>query len=72
MQYIYVMTCGSEWEDVVIYLTKEEAIHVSIQYPTIPIEIFAKNPDLTGYRPTYNYYRDGIMYDSNGNILVAE
>ncbi len=70
MEYVYVMTCGSEWEDIVIYLTEEEAIKISKEYPTIHIEIFTKNPGLSGYRPTYKYYRDGRMYDFNDNILV--
>lgn len=58
MNFIYVMINGNEWEDIVIYISKEEAIKESINYPNNRIEIFSKN-DKTGYTPTYNYYKNG-------------
>jgi hypothetical protein len=61
MDYIYVMVNGDEWENMVIYLDKEEAIQMSKKYPTARIEIFAKKDNLNGYRPTYQYYINGDM-----------
>jgi hypothetical protein len=57
MDFIYVLI-GDEWEDLVIFLSKEEAFEESIKYPKYRIEIFSKN-DKTGYTPTYNYYENG-------------
>lgn len=55
------MINGGEWEDMVIFLTEEEAIQASIKYSNIRIEIFSKNADF-GYSPTYNYYKNGEFY----------
>ena len=33
MEFVYVMINGSEWEDIVIYLTEKEAIESSITNP---------------------------------------
>ena len=55
MKYVYVQI-GSEWEDLVIYLNKDEAIQTSIRKPNSRIEIFEKTDDFNGYLPTYNYY----------------
>ena len=71
MEYVYVMTCGEEWEDIVIYLTQEEAIESSMKYPDIRVEIFSKHQGLPGYRPTYKYYENGKMYDINDNMPVS-
>jgi hypothetical protein len=57
MEFIYVYTYGDEWEDMVIFLSKEEAIQKSIKCPDNRVEIFSKTN--TGYRPTYNYYKNG-------------
>ena len=54
---------GSEWEDIIILLSKEDAINESIKYPSARVEIFSKN-NTTGYTPTYNYYK-------NGNLVQA-
>jgi len=62
MEFVYVMINGSEWEDIVIYLTEKEAIESSITNPNIRIEIFSKKTDCNGYLPTYNYYKDGKLY----------
>jgi len=62
MVFIYVMINSSHWQDIVIYLTQEEAIHSSIRHPNIRIELFYKNPVFNGYSPTYNYYKDGKLY----------
>jgi len=58
MDFVYVFVVdGAEWEDLIIFLSKEEAIAKSIECPKIRIEIFAKSTK--GYIPTYNYYLNG-------------
>jgi hypothetical protein len=58
MDLIYVFVVhGAEWEDLIIFLSKEEAIAKSIECPTVRLEIFAKST--RGYIPTYNYYLNG-------------
>lgn len=59
MDFVYVLISSKcDWEDLVIFLSKEEAINESIKHPKGRIEIFSKN-DKTGYIPTYNYYENG-------------
>jgi hypothetical protein len=58
MDFIYIFLYGSEWEDVVIFLSEEEAIRESIKHPNHRVEIFSKT-NSSGYRPTYNYYKNG-------------
>ena len=60
MEFVYVFLYGSEWEDVVIFLTKEEAISQSIKHPKYRVEIFSKT-DKPGYTPTYTYYKNGEL-----------
>jgi hypothetical protein len=61
MEFIYVLVSkDSEWEDMVIFLSVEEAIKESIKYPEKRIEIFSKS-DKSGYTPTYNYYKNGEL-----------
>jgi len=60
MEFVYVFLYGGEWEDVVIFLTKEEAISQSIKYPNYRVEIFGKT-DKPGYTPTYSYYKNGEL-----------
>ena len=62
MDYVYLMVDDEEWEDMTIYLSEEEAIQASIKYPNFRIEIFSKNDLFNGYRPTYNYYKKGILH----------
>lgn len=64
MEFIYVMTNSGEWEDIVIYLSEEEAIETSNTYPNIKIEVFGKNPHHSGYSPTYTYYKGGKFFRS--------
>ena len=60
MQYIYLFVVdGAEWEDIVVFLSKEEAIEKSIKCPHVRLEIFEKTP--TGYHPIYNYYLNGLL-----------
>ena len=59
MEFVYLFLYGSEWEDVIILLSKEDAINKSIKYPEDRVEIFSKKNDTSGYTPTYNYYKNG-------------
>jgi hypothetical protein len=60
MDFVYVLLFGSEWEDIIILLSKEDAINESIKYPNNRVEIFSKN-NTSGYTPTYNYYKNGKL-----------
>jgi hypothetical protein len=60
MDFVYVLLYDGDWEDMVIFLTKEDAINESINYPKSRIEIFSKT-DTVGYTPTYNYYKNGEL-----------
>jgi hypothetical protein len=56
---VYVLIRGTEWEEIVVILSKEEAIQISKQYPFSRVEIFSKNANHLGYIPTYHFYRNG-------------
>jgi hypothetical protein len=60
MIYVYLMINGSDWEDMIIFLSEEEAIDASIKHPDSRIEIFSNNTDFK-YLPTYNYYKNGEL-----------
>jgi len=61
MDHIYLFVVdGAEWEDIVVYLTVEEAIEKSKKYPKARLEVFA-NSEKGGYKPTYNYYQNGVL-----------
>jgi hypothetical protein len=55
-----------EWEDFVIFTKESDAIEYSILKPNIRIEIFAADPNDSskGFIPTYNFYKNGILYMS--------
>ena len=59
MDFVFVLLCGSDWEDMTILLSEEDAIIESKKYPNNRVEIFSKNK--VGYTPTYNYYKNGIF-----------
>ena len=64
MNFVYVLVVdGAEWEDLVVYLTKAEAIEKSKQWPNTRVEIFAKSTK-GGFRPTYSYYLAGVYVKS--------
>ena len=64
MEFVYLFVVdGAEWEDIVVFLTKEEAIAKSKKHPTIRLEIFKVGKE-GGYRPTYNYYLDGVYVET--------
>ena len=58
MDFVYVFLDINNWEDIVIFLSKEDAINESKKYPNARVEIFSINDQL-GYTPTYNFYRNG-------------
>ena len=44
MDFVYILLNDSgEWEDIIVFLSKEEAINASINHPNRRIEIFSKN-----------------------------
>ena len=60
MEFVYVFTVdGAEWEDLVIYLSEEEAIAKSKKHPKVRLDIFKKSAD--GFRPTYTYFLNGVL-----------
>jgi hypothetical protein len=59
MDFVYVLLNGSDWEDIIILLSKEDAINVSMKHPNARVEIFSKNK--LGYTPTYNFYVNGEL-----------
>jgi hypothetical protein len=62
---VYVFTPdGAEWEDLVVFIEKEEALEFSRKWPKIRVEIFSKT-DKAGYRPTYNYYMNGELVETH-------
>lgn len=64
MDFVYVLVYGSEWEDIIILLSNEDAINESINYPNARVEIFSKNIK-SGYKPTYNYYKNGELIQNS-------
>ena len=65
-EFVYVLIYGSDWEDSVIILSKEDAIETSKKYPNSRVEIFSKSKNIDkslintlGFTPTYNYYKNG-------------
>ena len=64
MNFVYVLLYGGEWEDAVIFLSKEQAIEESIKHPKNRVEIFSKT-DEGGYIPTYTYYKNGELFNLN-------
>jgi len=64
MDMIYVLVNGGEWEDIIVYLSKEDGINESIKYPGGRVEIFSKT-DKSGYSPTYNYYKNGVYIQTS-------
>jgi hypothetical protein len=57
--YLFVVD-GAEWEDIVVYTSKEDAIAKSKRHPKIRLEIFSIGED-GGYRPTYSCFLNGQL-----------
>jgi hypothetical protein len=64
MDFVFVLVCGNEWEDITILLSEEDAINESKNYPNNRVEIFSKN-NKSGYKPTYNYYKNGELIQNS-------
>ncbi len=62
MKYVYLLINGDEWEDMVIFLTEKEAKQASIKWTNVRIEIFSKSE--FGYLPTYLYYQNGEIFQT--------
>lgn len=63
MKHIYVLLSEydeSSWEDIVIFLSKYEAINASKIYPNRRVEIFENI--YNRYVPLYSYYKKGILH----------
>ena len=60
MDFLYVFLNGSDWEDMIILVSKEDAINESIKHPNARVEIFTKNKT-SKYIPSYNYYKNGQL-----------
>jgi len=64
MDFIYLLVNdGCEWEDIVVYLSKDVAIEKSKRHPSVRVEIFSRNNN-NEYIPTYNYYKNGEYIQS--------
>jgi hypothetical protein len=62
--YLFVVD-GAEWEDIVVYTSREDAIAKSKKHGGIRIEIFSRRED-GGYRPTYSYFLNGELIEYPG------
>ena len=47
-----------------VFLNEKEAIDASIKFSKSRVEIFSKNNNI-GYKPTYNYYENGILVENS-------
>jgi hypothetical protein len=64
MDYIYVFIETNDWEDIVIFLSREDAKNESKKYPNARVEIFKIDREV-GYTPTYNFYKNGELVENN-------
>ena len=62
--YLFVVD-GAEWEDIVVFTSKESAIAKSLKHPKIRLEIFVLGED-GGYRPSYSYFLNGELIEYGG------
>lgn len=62
--YLFVVD-GAEWEDIVVYPSKDDAIKKSLKHPNIRLEIFVLGED-GGYRPSYSYFLNGKPIEYGG------
>lgn len=56
MDFVVVLLCGSEWDDITILLSEEDAINELKNKPNSRDKNFSKNNKLR-FTPTYNYYK---------------
>jgi hypothetical protein len=62
MEFVYLLLNSSDWEDIIVFVSKEEAIKESKNNPKSRVEIFGINNN-NEYIPTYNYYKNGIYIE---------
>jgi hypothetical protein len=60
MEVYVLLSDNSEWEDMVIFLSKDQAINESIKFPNRRVEIFIKENE--SYVPSYNYIKNGMTH----------
>ncbi len=71
MKLVYLLVSDDvAWEDIVVVLTEDEAIQLSMTYPKSRVEIFSKHPHFNQYIPTYNYYKNGEFYTSSSSLDI--
>jgi hypothetical protein len=63
MDVVYVFLDINNWEDIIIFLSKEDAINESKKYPKARVHIFRINEEV-GYTPTYNFYKNGELIEN--------
>lgn len=65
--YLFVVD-GAEWEDIVVFTSKESAIAKSLKHPKIRLEIFRTGDfgGFGGYRPTYSHFLNGELIEYGG------
>lgn len=69
MENVYLLIQdGSDWEDMIIVVSQEEAIALSKQYPNSRVEIFRKSEK--GYIPSYNYFINGKYIRGSENLYL--
>jgi hypothetical protein len=72
MEFIYVLVSdGCEWEDMIVFLSEENAIKMSIKYPSCRVEVFGKKDIESGYTSTYNYYQNGQYFKTDTFISTV-
>jgi len=72
MNLVYVLVSDSfDWEDIVVFLTEENAIKMSIKYPNSRVEIFTKKDTESGYTPTYEYIQNGKYFKTDTFISTV-
>ncbi len=57
---MYLDNGCSEWEDMILFTSEEEAMNYSKENPDGRIEIFIKSTN--GFVPSYAYIRNGIYH----------
>jgi hypothetical protein len=62
-KYIYCAVQNQcEWEDIIIFTEEIEAVEYSKEHQHVRLEIFIQTAESKGYVPTYNYYKNGVLY----------
>jgi hypothetical protein len=63
---IYMLVADrAEWEDLVLFISEEDAIQASLQYKSRRVEIFEQKEGRPGFCPTYSYYKQGKLVNYN-------